>query len=132
MDRFAENILADIKAGKYARIIALYGDLGSGKTAFTKSLAKSLGVEDEVNSPTFVIQKTYETKHKDFKKLIHIDAYRLEDGDDLLGLGFERDLGGKNNLIVIEWADIVEDILTRNTIKIRFSFFDENTREIVM
>jgi tRNA threonylcarbamoyladenosine biosynthesis protein TsaE len=61
-----------------ALVVGLYGNLGAGKTSFTQAVARELGVIDIVNSPTFVIEKIYETKHPDFKRLVHIDAYRLE------------------------------------------------------
>lgn len=134
MDRFSRDFLSELSVGKRAIILALYGELGSGKTAFTKSLARVLGIKEEVNSPTFVIEKFYKVKNKesDFKKLIHIDSYRLKKGEDLLRLGFNQELKNKENLIVIEWADIVESVLPKEAIKIWFNFIDENTREIVL
>lgn len=70
-----------------ATVVGLSGDLGAGKTAFTKCIAKSLGVEDTVTSPTFVIEKIYELQNQKFTHLIHIDAYRLDKSDELLNLG---------------------------------------------
>lgn len=112
-----------------ATILGLYGNLGSGKTAFTKCLAKELGVDEVITSPTFVIMKIYETKHKDFKRLIHIDAYRLESGRELQTLDFESLVNNKNNLIVIEWPENVKEIIKDNHIKISCNFIDENTRQ---
>ncbi len=112
-----------------ATLICLYGNLGSGKTTFTQSLAKELGVKEFVTSPTFVIEKIYETQNKDFKRLIHIDAYRLNGGKELQILGFEELINNTNNLIVIEWPENVIDILPENHIKIHCEFVNENSRK---
>ncbi|MEK7514295.1 MAG: tRNA (adenosine(37)-N6)-threonylcarbamoyltransferase complex ATPase subunit type 1 TsaE, partial [Patescibacteria group bacterium] len=69
--------------GKRAKIVGLIGELGAGKTAFVKEVAHLLGVKDTLTSPTFVIEKIYPLKGKQFKKLIHIDAYRLSEGKEL-------------------------------------------------
>ena len=109
-----------------ATILGLYGNLGSGKTAFTKCLAKELGINEEITSPTFVIMKLYETKNEKFKRLIHIDAYRLESGKELQALDFESLVNNPNNLIVIEWPENVKEILNENHRKIHCNFIDEN------
>jgi len=133
MDPFAEKFLNSLQVDKnQATVLGLYGDLGSGKTAFVKSVAKILGIKGEITSPTFVLEKFYEILKKGFplKTLIHIDAYRLESGEDLKKIGWEEQLKDKTSLIIIEWANIVEDILPKNTQKLRFRFINENTREI--
>src|SRR3954467_7628344 len=79
-----------------ALVVGLYGNLGAGKTSFTQAVARELGVKDVVNSPTFVIEKIYETAHPNFKRLIHIDAYRLEDARELQVLNFEELVANKN------------------------------------
>lgn len=113
-----------------AIIIGLYGDLGSGKTAFTQAVAKCLGVKETVTSPTFVIEKIYKLENKKFDYLIHIDAYRLKSGDELLHLGWEEIAKNPKNIILIEWPERVAEILPDNIKKIYFTFIDENTREI--
>ncbi len=117
-------------SGKDALVVGLYGNLGSGKTTFTQAVAKEMGVKDIVNSPTFVIEKIYETKHPHFIRLIHIDAYRLEKGRELQDLNFEELINNPHNLILIEWPENVKEILPANTKKIAFTFIDENIREI--
>lgn len=112
-----------------AIVVGLYGNLGAGKTAFTKCLAKELGIEIPVTSPTFVIQKIYETKHAFLKRLIHIDAYRLNSGRELQDLNFEEIVNNKNNIVVIEWPENVKEILPDDHIKIYCEFIDENTRQ---
>lgn len=92
-----------------AFVAGLSGHLGAGKTAFVKLVAKELRIEEIVTSPTFVIMKIYETK-KDggvFKRLVHIDAYRLERRAELEGLGIEKIFADKHSLVMIEWPENV-------------------------
>lgn len=118
-------------SNQHATVVGLYGNLGSGKTAFVKAVAKILGVNEEVTSPTFVIIKNYDIKNQIFKKLIHIDAYRLEKGEELEVLKFKHLLNDKDNIIFIEWPENVADAMPENIIKISFEFIDENIRKIV-
>lgn len=121
-----------------ALVVGLFGDLGSGKTTFSQALAKHLGVAETVTSPTFVIEKIYLLKDdrnhlenlKAFEKLIHIDAYRLDSGQELLALDFEEIQKDPKNLILLEWPERVADILPVDMIKINFKFISENKREI--
>ena len=119
-----------VKNEKGAIIVGLYGDLGSGKTAFTQAVAKCLGVRETVTSPTFVIEKIYKLDHQDFDHLIHIDAYRLKGGDELLHLGWEEIAKNPKNIIFIEWPERIAEILPNDIKKIQLTFVDENTREI--
>lgn len=114
-----------------ATVFALYGDLGSGKTAFTKAVAAALGVPEVVTSPTFVIEKVYALAHPVFDRLIHIDAYRLEHSDELRALGWNDVVSDPKNLIVVEWADRVEDLLPEDTRRFSLSVVDEMTRSLV-
>jgi len=95
-----------------ATVVGLSGHLGAGKTAFVKEAAKILGIEEDVTSPTFVIMKVYETRDsrmeiREWKHLIHIDAYRLERREELEALDFESLVADSNNLILIEWPENV-------------------------
>jgi tRNA threonylcarbamoyladenosine biosynthesis protein TsaE len=123
LDKFAEKVADSIGKTKKsgATVIALFGDLGAGKTAFTKSLAKSLGISNMVSSPTFVIEKIYSLKNSYFKKLIHIDAYRIDHPRELAVLGFENLLKDPTNLIVVEWADRVKPLVPKDAFKIFLS-----------
>jgi tRNA threonylcarbamoyladenosine biosynthesis protein TsaE len=90
--------------GKSARVLLLEGDMGAGKTTFTKMLGKTLGVPyDDIHSPTFILKKEYKTNHDSFKKLVHIDAYRFDDPSEAEILKLEYDLAEDSTLIVIEW-----------------------------
>lgn len=112
-----------------ASTLALYGDLGAGKTTFTQTLGEILGVGEDITSPTFVIMKRYQTTNDTFRSLIHIDAYRLENPNELLVLGFKDWLNEEQTLIVIEWADKVESILPPAAAKLQFTL-DNNERKL--
>jgi tRNA threonylcarbamoyladenosine biosynthesis protein TsaE len=127
------NSLSPIGDKSTATIVGLSGDLGSGKTALTQCLAKHLGVEEHVTSPTFVIMKSYELTgvEYEYKKLIHIDAYRLKNGTELLALDLQKELEKKENLIIIEWAELVKEVLPEDMTFVRCRFIDSNTRQFV-
>ncbi|MCX6810759.1 MAG: tRNA (adenosine(37)-N6)-threonylcarbamoyltransferase complex ATPase subunit type 1 TsaE [Candidatus Berkelbacteria bacterium] len=110
-----------------ANLIGLSGDLGSGKTAFVKGLAKCLGIEQSITSPTFVIEKIYQG---DNRRLIHIDAYRLSSKDDLEAIGFDEFLSDSQNIITIEWPEQVLTPFPENMRIIKFNYIDENKRKI--
>lgn len=113
-----------------ATVVGLMGDLGSGKTTFTKAVASSLGIKNSITSPTFVIEKIYKIEIGKFKKLIHIDVYRLESSKELSVLNWNEIVNNPENLILIEWAEKVQDLLPKDSIKIEFEFIDENKRKI--
>lgn len=123
---FAKQFSTCLKGGE---ILALVGDLGSGKTVFTKGLAKALGVAQTVTSPTFVLLKVYPTKKG---VLAHLDAYRLSGGQALVDIGVEEYFNRPDAITVIEWADRVADILPAKTIKINFKALTGDKREIVV
>jgi len=108
-----------------ACILALHGNLGAGKTTFTQTLARALGVEEMVTSPTFVIMKGYELSNQPFEKLIHIDAYRIEEIDEMRVLGFGSLLAEKGTIMCIEWAENIAELLPVNTIHVRFEIDQE-------
>jgi len=115
-----------------ATVVGLYGDLGAGKTTFVQSAAKALGVGTHVSSPTFLILKSYKLSAKSYKLLHHIDAYRLTHSDELKKLRFAELLSDPHNLIFVEWADRVVDLLPPDHIKISFEFVDNTTRIIAL
>lgn len=124
------NKLKNLKNNK-ATTVGLFGDLGSGKTTFVQALGKCLGVGEVMTSPTFVIEKRYDLNGEfGFKKLIHIDAYRLDSSSEILKLNFQEDLNSPNNLILIEWPERVEGAMPADIIKVNFKFISEFEREI--
>lgn len=118
-----ERIGTAIKSGA---VVSLTGDLGVGKTAFTKGLALGLGIEDTISSPTFTLMKEYEGR----LDLKHIDAYRLEGVDsDSLGL---FDLMDDRTVIVIEWGSFLDDLDFNVDYDINIKYIDETVREITV
>lgn len=132
IEGFAAEFLARLlpREDGRATVLALAGELGAGKTAFVKSLARHLGIAEHVTSPTFVIMKQYPIQKGDFKQLVHIDAYRMKESDELLILGWNELLADKNNLIALEWPELVADIVPDTAIRLTFSHVDENTRSV--
>jgi tRNA threonylcarbamoyl adenosine modification protein YjeE len=119
-----------------ATLVTLSGELGAGKTAFVKAVARALGVEEVVTSPTFVLEKIYLLPPKlgglasKFGRLIHIDAYRLSRGSDLAPLGFDELMQGAGNLILLEWPERVRDALPAPSICISLVVLDDGARKI--
>ncbi len=127
---FVESLGATPSKALKATVVGLYGDLGSGKTCFVQSVGVSLGISENMVSPTFVIEKIYKIDHKYFDHLVHVDAYRIEKEEELLHLGWQELLENKRNLIFVEWPEKVARALPKSLIKINFKFVDEHTREI--
>lgn len=125
----AKELALLITPKEQAQVVALYGDLGAGKTTFTQAFARALGVIQNITSPTFVVEKRYPLEDQLFDTLIHIDAYRLDNAEDLEKLDWKTTLSNPKNLVVIEWADKVENLLPKNTVRISLEFLDEHTRE---
>lgn len=125
LETAAKEILAELKSGpgnECAGVLALSGDLGAGKTTFTQTLARLLGVTDNLTSPTFVIMKKYPIDGDNcFRQLVHIDAYRLASSEELRVLGFTADLLDSGNLVVVEWAEKVATLLPVNAYKLHFT-----------
>ena len=105
-------------------VIALIGNLGTGKTTFTKGLAKALGILENVGSPTFKLVSEYVGTDS---VLYHIDAYRLEGSKDFLNIGGEEYLTTEDGITVIEWADIIGDILDDDVIQVKFARIQNNS-----
>lgn len=101
-----------------AIVIALSGDLGAGKTTFVQQLAQIVGVTETVNSPTYVLVKSYETTDSILSTLIHIDAYRIEHDSEMKPLHFTELLNNPHTLICIEWAERISAFLPARTLKI--------------
>lgn len=107
-----ERLASLLEAGD---VLTLEGDLGAGKTTFTKGIAKGLGVKRTVNSPTFTIVKEYEGR----LPLYHMDVYRLEDSDE--DIGFDEYFNG-NGVSVVEWAQFIEEYLPTDRLDIRIKY----------
>lgn len=112
--KFGMKLGAGAKAGD---VIALIGDLGTGKTTLTKYIAEGLGITEYITSPTFNIIKEYRSGRL---PLFHFDVYRIADVDEMFEIGYEEYFFG-DGVCVIEWADIVEEIIPEDALTIRIS-----------
>ncbi len=121
----AESLIKKIKKGG---VICLFGNLGTGKTIFTKGLAEGLGIENiSIKSPTY----TYIRHHKkNGHNIYHIDLYRLEQIDELLALELDEIMQNKENIIIVEWADRMESILPKKRIDVEISYTGDTSRKI--
>ena len=139
--QFGKDFAAQLKGGE---VLALHGDLGSGKTTFVQGLAKGLGIEQRIISPTFIIMRSYEVKHSSLseqgeskglrqaqaKMFYHVDLYRIETEKDVEGVGLFDLIGDPENIMVIEWPEKIEHLLPEKRIDLSFKYLDEDKREI--
>ena len=120
------TLAENIESEKFPNmVICLEGELGSGKTVFVKGFAKALGLEDNITSPTFTIIKEYPNGEL---PLYHMDVYRLDEVEEDIGI---KDYYKKGGVIIIEWADLIENDLPEERLEITFKIIDENTRVLV-
>ncbi len=103
----AKDFLDDIKK-KGESVVLLSGDLGVGKTAFSKCIGELLGIDpNKITSPTFLLRRDYETKNSFFKKMVHIDLYRMEDKSELSAIDWDGVCAMEDTLILVEWPELV-------------------------
>jgi tRNA threonylcarbamoyladenosine biosynthesis protein TsaE len=116
------------------KIIALYGDLGSGKTTFVQGIAKGLGIKRRIISPTFVVIRSYKINNKKIraKYFYHVDLYRIERTEDVLNMELEEIIRNSENIVVVEWPEKIEKILPEGNASIRFKYISENKRRILI
>ncbi|MCL2402399.1 MAG: tRNA (adenosine(37)-N6)-threonylcarbamoyltransferase complex ATPase subunit type 1 TsaE [Oscillospiraceae bacterium] len=123
-----ETILAGEKLGHMlppGSVVALYGGLGVGKTAFTRGLAKGLGIDSNVSSPTFTIVNEYPGNIP----LFHFDMYRLENAHELFDIGWD-DYLERGGVCVVEWSEKVPNAFPIGTIIVKLEILDENARRL--
>lgn len=123
-EKAAEAFAKILKGGE---ILAMYGDLGSGKTAFVRGLSRGMGLSARVSSPTFTIVNEYIGE----RELIHFDMYRLSSGDELFDIGWE-DYLARNAVLAVEWSEKVEDAFTGEEIRIVFHKLSDTSRKILI
>ena len=147
------HLAAELLKNLTTNLICLYGDLGTGKTTFVQGLAKALGINHRIVSPTFVIVREYDiaassqppaasTRQQEtgnwmpdagnWQQLIHIDCYRLDSAKDTKSFNPEEFWSDPKNLVVIEWAERIRDILPRKRIDIKFKYLSDKKREITL
>lgn len=123
-----QKIAEDI-ALKFKGVIALYGDLGFGKTTFVQGLAKGLKIKKRIISPTFVIMRSYGFPQT---VLYHADLYRLQGKEEIESTGIFEILKQKNILLAIEWPEKMGSLLPEKKLEVRFEYVDENKRKILI
>lgn len=126
-EELAQQLARQTKPGD---VLALYGELGSGKTTFTGFYVKALGFESRVQSPTFIIIRRYKKDNGGIKVVYHADLYRLTKREELEDLGLDEMFEDEEAVTIIEWPELLEEILPENARKIKFSYIDENVRSI--
>lgn len=134
--KLGEMLAEEFKNGG---VLALSGDLGSGKTTFTQGFLKGLKVKGPYTSPTFLVIKNYKPHPTlslprrgikgEVKNIYHTDAYRIK-SKDILDLGWEEIVSIPENIVIIEWADRIEKIIPKSALWIRFEWVDNNTRKL--
>ncbi len=135
-EQFGIEISTKLKGGN---IVLLSGNLGAGKTALVKGIAKGFGIKNTITSPTFTLMNIYDvrnTKTTKTRKMVHIDTYRLKDEQELIEIGAEDYIGKPTTICLIEWPDKIEGLLQKfdpkNFISIEIKQLENsNEREIV-
>jgi len=146
-EKFAKRFFARRPLGE--AIIALYGELGSGKTTFVQGMAKGLGIRRRIISPTFIIIRSYKIKNqkssfdnasdknikytnKKLKMFYHIDLYRIKSDKDIEGLGLDEIIDDPKNIVAIEWAEKIGGLLSRKRWDVGFEDLGEDERRITI
>lgn len=122
-EKFGIGLAGELEPGA---VIALEGDLGTGKTTLTKSIARGLGIDDVITSPTFNIVKEYRSGRL---PLYHFDVYRIGDVDEMYEIGYEEYFYG-DGVCIVEWADLIEDIIPDDAIRIQIEYGDKEGERI--
>lgn len=132
MKEFARKTASELKGGD---IVGLVGELGAGKTTFTKYLAEALGVAEDIKSPTFILFREYAAgpaaAARGIRKLVHADAYRIEDEDELWSIGFDDLITDPETVTVVEWSDRLPSMRDYSRYRVlEFGFGEGNDRVI--
>ncbi|HCM36621.1 MAG: tRNA (adenosine(37)-N6)-threonylcarbamoyltransferase complex ATPase subunit type 1 TsaE [Candidatus Wildermuthbacteria bacterium RIFCSPLOWO2_02_FULL_47_9c] len=132
--QFVKQLFEKQPKAERARVIALQGELGSGKTTFIQSVARGLGIKEKVLSPTFVIVKSYSLSRAAYgiRNLYHVDCYRLKGPKELKELGWDSIVSDPRNLILIEWPERILKILPEDITILKFLIKGEKEREIAI
>jgi len=139
--KIGEKLAEEIKEKKFqsrfkksAIVISLEGDLGSGKTTFTKGFGHGLGVKEMIKSPTFVIMKKYNFIYPKLKAsqayFYHFDCYRISNPTEVLSFGWKDMISDLGNVVIIEWGNNIKRILPDRYMQIKFMAIDGNKRKI--
>lgn len=124
-EAFAKQLASTFVGGE---VLLLQGEMGAGKTHFVKGLAKGLGIDDVVTSPTFALHNSYSGR----LTLNHFDFYRIDDSEEVAMLGLDEFFFDKQGVAAIEWSENVKDLLPRNCITVTIDKLDDNSRRITV
>jgi tRNA threonylcarbamoyladenosine biosynthesis protein TsaE len=126
--------LSNNKKSPHATVLGLVGELGAGKTTFIKAFAKELGVKKRITSPTFLISRRLGLpENSRYKNMFHVDAYRITDPKEMDELGVSGAINGRDNIVLVEWAENVRSVLPKDTVWIKFKYGDlQNQRKITI
>jgi tRNA threonylcarbamoyladenosine biosynthesis protein TsaE len=130
-EEVAWELLSHVRQQDTAMVIALRGNLGSGKTTFTKCFARHLGVEQVVASPTFVIERVYPIAYEGFNLFVHIDAYRMKHAADLLAIGWNDLVAEPTTIVCIEWPELVSPLADNPTVQLVFEYGENENERII-
>lgn len=131
LESIARDILAKLTESHTAQVVTLQGDLGAGKTALTKAIARVLGIPEHITSPTFVIMKSYGVEKHDFvTTLTHIDAYRVDTEDEMRVLGFDELCKDPHRLICIEWPERIAGLIPKDVLAVSITIERTGERTI--
>ena len=114
---------------KGGELVALIGDLGSGKTTFVRGVVEALGSTARVKSPTFTVMNEYPVDASKSRRVVHVDLYRFKDPTHLSGIELEEALQD-DTVVFVEWPDVFGELFAKPDREVRFTFVDEGTREI--
>lgn len=129
--KIAEDLAKNLKGNE---ILALFGNLGSGKTTFVQGLAKGLGIKERIISPTFIIIREYQISNIKYpiSNFYHVDLYRVQKLSELKELELGEILNSKDRIVAIEWAEKIKDLLPEKRIEIYFEYISDNERKIMI
>lgn len=134
----AATLLLREKPRKYALVVGLIGDLGSGKTTFVGGFARALGIRRRMVSPTFTVMRRYRIPRtspayrRGYRSLVHVDCYRVHTPAELAIIRFDEWLRDPSAVVLIEWADLVSTLLPHGTHRIKFKHLQGDRREVVI
>ena len=119
------------KTFKGGEVIALYGELGAGKTTLVMGIAEGLGVKKTITSPTFLLMRVYPARHEKIKTLVHLDCYRIKNAAEISALGLEEYLGRDDAAVVIEWPEKIKRLLPRRRLEIRLQLSQPSNKRLI-
>ena len=125
----ARQFIEQALKGDCQRVVAFYGSMGAGKTTFIRALCEELGVTDVVTSPTFAIVNEYEVNRAEDFSIFHFDFYRIKRLEEVYDMGYEDYFYG-SSLCLIEWPELIEELLPDDCLRVTIRVLDDGSREI--